>query len=611
MKLNFKFFTFLIVTTLISSCEPDPVVQPIGEGTDDVNWEIPLSTISESFLESYSSKGRFNREKIVSALEVNYDINFAEVAGELSNNEIGANFFVQDSTNYSDSRMNSFWINFNFDYTLKYNLSSTSFSDQAAPHFTKLYNIIDPETETFSSGKQLVTTIKARLVTIRSQISSDSSLPSIDRSALLGAADAMRDNADQIVYFACKEFGGLNYEAFRTTGLSFKGLLRRVRSILVTTAVGFAVGFKAAGLVGGIIGGGVGLIGSVLDMAFNNACHYATKCGGGWRQNCDTGVCMNPKYSNTIGVGDQNYTLLGPMSVTMTQTQRPTNCSGCPSGNYRNQVNALDVYPFESQTQSLESYFSNLNIDTECVNMADAPANKPKTELGWPRDKDFFWQNYKDPRGALSSRNKAIIAQRGTPTVDAQWRSKIPWDANAPLNQVIEHHHFNQGRYAIPMSMETHRRIGSIFRGKLHPKIIKSVVFVKPTKESIFDKASKTIIGRLSLFADVIGLISDVHNEDPLHYLNIIYNYVDGGVLPTAINGYRKDRIYWLESVDVYLKVDDVATTYNPGGGGGYYSVFKYSLYENYGFDGSTKKYIGVGLIKKGSIGSSARIELD
>lgn len=222
------------------------------------------------------------------------------------------------------------------------------------------------------------------------------------------------------------------------------------------------------------------------------------------------------------------------------------------------------------------------------IDMTKCPINlvDDYNELGFPRSKKYFWQSYTDPYNGLSASNKALIAANPTisPIVDEQWRNNVPGELNAVLGEKIEHHHINKGRYAIPRALSLHR-VGGWYK-KLHPKFVTSTVFEKDG--SIFGKTGKTIVGRLLGFGGLLITIIDLlPTENPHSTQNTIYGYEDGDpIMPAPLSGWKQGRIYYIQSMDAYIECQNASATV-------------WTIYDNCGYDESTKKYFGVVKLKE------------
>lgn len=220
------------------------------------------------------------------------------------------------------------------------------------------------------------------------------------------------------------------------------------------------------------------------------------------------------------------------------------------------------------------------------IDMTKCPVNLVDNynELGFPRSSKYFWQTYSDPFNGLSDENKVKISRNETPKVDAQWKAKVPGEADAIIGEAIEHHHVNKGRYAIPRAKSLHRFNG--WSKKLHPKFVTSTVFEKDG--SIFGKTGKTIVGRLLGFGGLIITIVDLlPTENPHSTQNTIFGYEDGDlIMPAPLSGWKQGRIYYIESMDAYIECENATGT-------------MWTIYDNCGYDESTKKYFGIVKLKE------------
>lgn len=115
-----------------------------------------------------------------------------------------------------------------------------------------------------------------------------------------------------------------------------------------------------------------------------------------------------------------------------------------------------NAYKFAFKSDPLQNLFHADNV----VNMANAKSPTSFNSLGWARQKNYFWDNYKNtPLGkeALSESNLAIIKAKGTPIVDNQWNGVMKQFGNdGVIDEVIHHHHSNKGANAIPVPKSQH-----------------------------------------------------------------------------------------------------------------------------------------------------------
>lgn len=468
------------------------------------------------------------------------------------------------------------------------NLDKLKWSAAALEHWDRLYNII-PEDGNIIGGNgdwaHDEKLIKDKIHKIRFDILvKDKRLSKNEADALYQAYVRFEYNISSVRKVVQSNYGNEDSGGVAARG-RFTKIWRRVRSVLISTAVGAGAGFLTCICPGGAIVGAVaGFVGSFLDMAINKRCHYATKCAEGWMQNCNTGACMPRGQESPAGVYGHNplagNEVEGFSSVKLVPNE---SCRGCGvTTGHTIVLDNIDAFPFIT-TQSGPIPFSLKGM----IDMAKAPVTGDwkfmgKNELGWPRNYQWFWQQYTDPHGALSPRNKAIIRNGGSPTVDEQWIAKMPGESKAVMKDIIHHHHVNRGRYAIPRSASLHNK--APWMKDLHPEVANSTVFTKRPKGMA--SHGKTIIGRLSIFADIYDLITSATDEDPLATYNIIYS--DNGYSITEPDTrFKEGRLYWRQFNDTFIYVDNLS----PEKG-----MF-YTIYESYGYDGYKKQYIGVGKV--------------
>ena len=559
-----------------------------------------MNVIGDMFLDLDIYQNGFDLNKLTTDLKDHHNIDFDSVLTVLQNDDFGSIFFLKiadddiDDNSSIQARLDpdepsippytpkpttptttSFY--FHFDAALSNNVMSVESSNI----LKRLANAIDAENDTYTSQSEYRQRVKNRVATIRTSIANVKS--STERAGLYKAVDTYASNIDATFKIVEKNFEQGSIAA-KTNEFKWRRFLRKVRSVMISHAVGAYAGLKAGGLAGAIVGGAIGFVGSILDVAINKRCHYALKCSEGWMQNCNTGECMPRGKESPAGTFGQNpfagHEVEGFSKVKLLPTE---SCRGCgvTTGHTINLDN-IDVFPFKT-TQSGPIPFSLKGM----IDMSKAPVAGDwkfmgKNELGWPRNFQWFWQQYTDPHGALSPRNKAIIRNGGSPTVDAQWIAKMPGESQAVMHDIIHHHHVNKGRYAIPRSESLHTK--GPWMKDLHPEVANSTVFNKRAKGMA--SHGKTIIGRLSIFADIYDIVTSATDEDPLATYNIIYSD-NGYTIEEPTTKFKKGRLYWRQLDDTFIYVDSL----NPGVG------MSYTIYESHGYDGYKKEYIGVGKI--------------
>ena len=589
-------FVYLTFAFCIFSCqETEEVIQPIKH--EDVQ-QIPLSIIGDMFLNLDVHQNGFDLKKLKTAFKDEHNIDFDSVLTVLKNDKLGSLIFLdqtEENINIQaridpDDPNNppvppaptttTFY--FHFDVALSRNVMSI----EASNILKRLVNAIDAEKDTYDSQYEYRQRVKSRVATIRSSIASVKSTS--ERNALYKAVDTYTSNIDAVFKIVEKNFekGSI---AVRTSAFGWRKFLRKVRSVLISTAVGAYAGFKAGAIggpagaiAGAIIGGSVGLVGSVLDVAFNDRCHYALQCSNKWMQTCETGECWTKDDGTTGNYGQDPFVEHEVEGFSKVTPLNNENCKGCSATNHKITLDNIDAYPFESVYNNTLPFST-----TGMIDMSKAPASSDKNELGWPRNARYFWKQYSDPFNALSPANKDAIKKfvegKSTkgPIVDAQWIRNQPGEQSANIGEVIEHHHLNKGRYAIPRAYSLHRT--KAWYKQLHPKIANSVAFTKRAKGMA--SHGKTIIGRLSMFYDIYSAVTASAEEDPLATHNIIYT--DNGYAVTEPNSkFKAGRLYWRQRDDTFIYVISRSST-------GMY----YEIYESHGYDGYEKKYIGVGKI--------------
>ena len=447
---------------------------------------------------------------------------------------------------------------------------------------------------TFSQQK---VEINKRILALRKRIADDTRLSKTEKDALLNGCDVFYANTSYIASFLYQELnnqsGPVHSPNGKQNGFSFKKLWRRVRSVVVSTVVVTVVSAIVCGPPCALLFGGLTLIATLVDMEVNNECHYAAHCPNGQVEDCDTGDCRPRKkgYNYTPTQGGPNLNLTGPK--TFTTSTGANSCRGC-GVTHTEDVKWLSPNVYNPKASSPFSYNTfPFGLDG-AVDMSKAPAGSQKNALGWPRNSKWFWKRYEDPYNALSPKNLAEIAKGNSPTVDPQWKLRMPGESNARIGEIIEHHHVNRGRYAIPLSFTNHRSVRKLY-SNLHPRFKSSVVFARA--KTIFGRTGKTIIGSASIFADVYSSIRDAYSEDPRAFTNQIFRYEENGIMWSPISGLKDGRIYYIVGEDIYIYVQQF-----------YYNdpvtpCFQWILYEDYGYDAEKEEYIGVGVINRGGMG--------
>lgn len=420
------------------------------------------------------------------------------------------------------------------------------------------------------------------------------------RNTYMGLFDTFQEIEDEV-----ESGSNVRIQKRRKTGW-LKRTWRRVRAVVVTAVVVTAV------VVATITTGGVATVPAILagkiiigaaiaaqtiNVIVNNECFGAFHCARGWCQDCDSGKCIpcldGPNLDNNFyygnGSNQQAESLTGPKSVGPSKYAPSSNCRGCKVSNYGKDIGSATIYITE--IGDAPTFSTNGAVD-----MSNAPSGSPKNEMGWPRNQKYFWKNYSDPHNGLSNKNKIEIGKGKAPIVDQQWKRNMPGESNSILGEKIEHHHVNKGRYAVPRATSLHR--SNKFFKKLHPKFTNSVVFKK--SGAVWGRTGKTIIGTASIFAQVYDLVKATFTEDPNNVSNQITYYTDGGFMAEPFSGLKQNRLYWIIKEDAYLKVKEIERDSK-----GSVTYMAFTLYENYGYDASSKDYIGVGVITWGTVGFS------
>lgn len=86
----------------------------------------------------------------------------------------------------------------------------------------------------------------------------------------------------------------------------------------------------------------------------------------------------------------------------------------------------------------------------------------------------------------------------------------------------------------------------------------------------------------------MITIVDIIPSKNPHSTQNTIFGYEDGitSIMPAPLSGWKAGRIYYIESLDAYIECEDASGT-------------SWTIYENCGYDESTKKYFGVVKLKE------------
>jgi hypothetical protein len=287
-----RFICFTLIFSFFSCQEEGEVVEPIQQEYN--SEEIPLNVIGDMFLDLDIYQNGFDLNKLTTDLKDHHNIDFDSVLTVLQNDDFGSIFFLKiadddiDDNSSIQARLDpdepsippytpkpttptttSFY--FHFDAALSNNVMSVESSNI----LKRLANAIDAENDTYTSQSEYRQRVKNRVATIRTSIANVKS--STERAGLYKAVDTYASNIDATFKIVEKNFEQGSIAA-KTNGFKWRKFLRKVRSVMISHAVGAYAGLKAAGLAGAIVGGAVGFIGSILDVAINKRCHYALKC---------------------------------------------------------------------------------------------------------------------------------------------------------------------------------------------------------------------------------------------------------------------------------------------------------------------------------------------
>ena len=603
---------------------------------EDSYSEGDLSIASDILAQIDFTEQGVSKKQLNSLFQENYQVDFESGYDELLANPVGTAFLFDGATSNIApnlaSKVNTYRpVVYSFDPEA--NAALGKLSDVAIIYFKRIYAIIDPEKDDWSSKSSFINAVVNNAIKEqKTNVIANCCLSKREKDMLIVALNAYRDNISAIYDLVERELKTTPNGRFR-----LKRFWRRVRSIVVSTAVGAAVGFATCLCpVGALIGAGSGLIGSTLDVIINDRCHYATQCPKGWQQDCSSAECYdNPDWPPsgsgndnggiTVDVKDRSqlvfpsrfvdeirnedcdknpccndrgraFSSSSTLNSELLTSAAPSTGNVCKARPAGFKLSSLNIYPFYSQSDE-EFPFSLAGA----VDMAEAPVSGKRsslklTELGYPRDYKYFWSVYTDPHKALNEENKQLIAQGKAPRVNQHWKTYMPGQSNAKIGNEIEHHHLLQGRWAIPIAKDLHRE--GVWYSRLHPKFRSSAAFV--SSNNALARAGKTVFGRLADFRDLEDLVAQSAEKDPLAFPNQVYGYNNDGILPNPNSGrYQQGRIYYVVDQDFFLKVREINISYNSNQVHG----MKYTVYDSYGYDEYLGEYFGIGVIGKREVG--------
>ncbi|NJM14663.1 MAG: hypothetical protein HC896_04130 [Bacteroidales bacterium] len=176
---------------------------------------------------------------------------------------------------------------------------SLNLSEYATGYIFEVINLIPLEEEDIADDLEL-SDIYVRINNLTALMASDTMLSNEDKSTLSVIIQSYEDNLEGVFELVESEFGtdSISTSVLKSTNkISLKKTWRKVRSVVATTATFAGVGAAAGGPLGAIVGGVAGLVGSTLDVAINDRCHFAINCGTKV-QDCSTGQCGQSSDSN-------------------------------------------------------------------------------------------------------------------------------------------------------------------------------------------------------------------------------------------------------------------------------------------------------------------------
>jgi hypothetical protein len=230
-----------------------------------------------------------------------------------------------------------------------------------------------------------------------------------------------------------------------------------------------------------------------------------------------------------------------------------------------------------------ESYYNYQPL----IDMQGAPNSSQKTAEGWNRNNKWFWKERlnKNPEMFSSDNKYKIQVQQKSPIVDDTWVAHNPTHASFK-GQVLEHHHVDQGQYAVALPKEIHKKWSKVLhqRFKGGSSGLKGKANIK-----LNIKGFGNALGAAGLFIDAAGYYSG----DP-HNFYIILESMGNGQL---------GKVYYDETTNSYLTANQKADWDVPPTSGPHKDwkrVVWVSQYMDYAWDEEQGKYVGIGLLAEG-----------
>jgi hypothetical protein len=151
---------------------------------------------------------------------------------------------------------------------------------------SETYQYLQALSNLFEGGQLSEDEILTEMSNLKNGVENNSSLNPQEKDRLIFVSTLMFNNFLGITDVLAT--------ADQTSGGRAKGWLQKawrvVRSVVLIAGVGAAIG-STEGPYGAVVGAIVMGVVAIADAAFNDNCHFAMQCPGGWRQDCTTGVC--------------------------------------------------------------------------------------------------------------------------------------------------------------------------------------------------------------------------------------------------------------------------------------------------------------------------------
>lgn len=290
-----KQFLLLVLLLFGFSCNriDDSDIQSSDSKIDVEMNEVPY--VVDEIYRSILTDGRFNWANLDTYFKDEFDMNFEEEYQKLMQNEDFRLLFSYDESDQSNNGRTQSGIKSYSPINVAQATLVLKATDHSLDYITRITNILPENEEDLPDD---IEDVYDRIENIRRDLRTDPYMDNAEKGRYELMLLTYETSFETTLQKVALEMGE-NPANIRTNGFwsKFKKWAkkawRKVRSVLVSTAVGVGAGAIAGGgIVGAIIGGVVGLAGSVLDVAVNDVCHFALKCPKGWMQDCSTGDCI-------------------------------------------------------------------------------------------------------------------------------------------------------------------------------------------------------------------------------------------------------------------------------------------------------------------------------